>query len=303
MRTIPRRTILRGGAAGAAGLAIGRVRAEGTSERRIAVGLIGAGGMGSNHLRLLAERPRRRGRLRLRRRPGPAGPGRLDRREGLGQGPGGGRATSAGCSTTPRRGRLDRDARPLARARGDPGPRRGQARLRREALLPQRPRGPADGRGGRPLGQAPPGRHAEPQHRRRPRRDRPRPRRGDRRGAGGQGLEQPAAGLDRQDEAVGAAAAARLRPLARPRADGPVPAEPAPRHLAVVVRLRLRRHRQRRRPRPRRRLLGPGRRRPPEPGRLPRAASRSSTTTSSSPTPSTPSSSTPTRPGRAGPSN
>ncbi len=65
----------------------------------------------------------------------------------------------------PGRGRgLDRDARPLARAGRDPGPRRGQARLRREAVLPQHPRGAADGRGGRPIGQAPPGRHPEPQH-------------------------------------------------------------------------------------------------------------------------------------------
>jgi predicted dehydrogenase len=56
MKSIPRRTILRRGAAGAAGLALGGVRADGSAGQRVAVGLIGAGGMGSNHLRLLAAR-------------------------------------------------------------------------------------------------------------------------------------------------------------------------------------------------------------------------------------------------------
>jgi predicted dehydrogenase len=56
MRPIPRRTILEGGALGAAALAFGGVPAKGSAERRVTVGLIGAGGMGSNHLRLLASR-------------------------------------------------------------------------------------------------------------------------------------------------------------------------------------------------------------------------------------------------------
>jgi predicted dehydrogenase len=56
MRPIPRRTILEGGALGAAALSFGGVRAKGSTERRVTVGLIGTGGMGSNHLRLLAAR-------------------------------------------------------------------------------------------------------------------------------------------------------------------------------------------------------------------------------------------------------
>ncbi len=53
MEAMTRRTILQGGAAG---LALAGASANGSAEGRIAVGLIGAGGMGSNHLRLLAAR-------------------------------------------------------------------------------------------------------------------------------------------------------------------------------------------------------------------------------------------------------
>jgi len=56
MKPIPRRTILEAGAMGAAALAFGGVRAAGADGRRVVVGLIGAGGMGSNHLRLLSAR-------------------------------------------------------------------------------------------------------------------------------------------------------------------------------------------------------------------------------------------------------
>jgi predicted dehydrogenase len=56
MKSIPRRTVLGGGALGAASLAFGGVQAGGPAGRRVAVGLIGAGGMGTNHLRLLAAR-------------------------------------------------------------------------------------------------------------------------------------------------------------------------------------------------------------------------------------------------------
>ena len=56
MGPILRRTILQGGASGAAALAFGGVRAEGSPELQMTVGLIGAGGMGANHLRLLAAR-------------------------------------------------------------------------------------------------------------------------------------------------------------------------------------------------------------------------------------------------------
>jgi predicted dehydrogenase len=56
MRTISRRTILEGGALGATALALGGQPAHGSPERRVTVGLIGVGGMGGNHLRLLSSR-------------------------------------------------------------------------------------------------------------------------------------------------------------------------------------------------------------------------------------------------------
>ena len=172
MRPISRRTILEGGALGAAALALGGVPAKGSAGQRVTVGLIGAGGMGGNHLRLLAAR----------RDVEVAYVCDVDRdrlaeaaavvEKGSGKAPEGGEGPPPGPRRPPRGRRLDRDPRPLARARGDPRPRRGQARLRREAVLPQHPRRAADGRGGGALGQAPPGRHAEPQHRRRPGSDR-----------------------------------------------------------------------------------------------------------------------------------
>src|SRR5262245_25265871 len=58
MTPIPRRTILEGGAVGVAALALGGMpkRSSGGAEPRVTVGLVGAGGMGKNHLRLLAAR-------------------------------------------------------------------------------------------------------------------------------------------------------------------------------------------------------------------------------------------------------
>lgn len=56
MRPITRRTMLEGGAIGAAALALGADPARGDSGRRVTIGLIGAGGMGSNHLRMLSGR-------------------------------------------------------------------------------------------------------------------------------------------------------------------------------------------------------------------------------------------------------
>jgi predicted dehydrogenase len=55
MRPITRRRILEGSTLGAAALAFG-VQTQGSSEQRVNVGLIGAGGMGGNHLKLLAAR-------------------------------------------------------------------------------------------------------------------------------------------------------------------------------------------------------------------------------------------------------
>jgi predicted dehydrogenase len=56
MRPIPRRTILEGSALGAAALTFGGVQARGSAAERVTVGLVGAGGMGGNHLRRLAAR-------------------------------------------------------------------------------------------------------------------------------------------------------------------------------------------------------------------------------------------------------
>ena len=47
MRPIPRRTILEGGALGAAALTLGSEPARGSTGRRVTVGLIGAGGWGA----------------------------------------------------------------------------------------------------------------------------------------------------------------------------------------------------------------------------------------------------------------
>src|SRR5262249_37291302 len=56
MTPIGRRTMLEGSALSAAAFAFGAVETRGSAGVRIAIGLIGAGGMGSNHLRLLAGR-------------------------------------------------------------------------------------------------------------------------------------------------------------------------------------------------------------------------------------------------------
>lgn len=56
MRPMTRRTILETSALSAAALTLGGVQARGAADRRVTVGLIGAGGMGSNHLRQLARR-------------------------------------------------------------------------------------------------------------------------------------------------------------------------------------------------------------------------------------------------------
>jgi predicted dehydrogenase len=56
MKPIARRTLLEGGAMGAAALALGGVQTTGSPGERLTVALIGAGGMGGNHLRLLAAR-------------------------------------------------------------------------------------------------------------------------------------------------------------------------------------------------------------------------------------------------------
>src|SRR5262245_40301477 len=56
MGPIPRRTILKDGARGAVALALAGGPARGSAGQPVTVGLMGAGGMGSHHLRLLAAR-------------------------------------------------------------------------------------------------------------------------------------------------------------------------------------------------------------------------------------------------------
>ena len=55
MRLTSRRTILKGAGLGPAALTFGAVQTEASAEKRLVVGLIGAGGWG-DHLRLLAAR-------------------------------------------------------------------------------------------------------------------------------------------------------------------------------------------------------------------------------------------------------
>ena len=56
MAPMTRRTILEGGALGAAALAFGGVQAKGADDRRVTIGVIGTGGMGGNHVKMLAGR-------------------------------------------------------------------------------------------------------------------------------------------------------------------------------------------------------------------------------------------------------
>src|SRR5262245_25308491 len=56
MRRIPRRAILERGVMGASTLALGAIQTQGSPQQKVTVGLIGAGGMGSNHLRFLSAR-------------------------------------------------------------------------------------------------------------------------------------------------------------------------------------------------------------------------------------------------------
>jgi predicted dehydrogenase len=56
MRPISRRTILEGSALGAAALTLAGARPKASAQERVTAGLIGSGGMGSNHLRMLAAR-------------------------------------------------------------------------------------------------------------------------------------------------------------------------------------------------------------------------------------------------------
>jgi predicted dehydrogenase len=56
MKTTPRRTFFGTAGLGTTALALRSVQTRGSTDQRVVVGLIGAGGMGTNHLRLLAAR-------------------------------------------------------------------------------------------------------------------------------------------------------------------------------------------------------------------------------------------------------
>ena len=56
MKPIARRTVLKDSARGAASLAFAGGWARGSAEARATIGLIGVGGMGSNHLQVLSAR-------------------------------------------------------------------------------------------------------------------------------------------------------------------------------------------------------------------------------------------------------
>ncbi len=184
MRPIPRRTVLKDGVRGAVALALAEGPARGSAQERVTVGLIGAGGMGSNHLRLLAARRDvevayvcdvDRNRLAeaaavVEKGSGKAPKAVKDLRHVLDD-----RRVDAVWIATP-----DHWHAPAAILALNAGKHvyveKPCCHNLREGRLMVEARGP--------LGQAPPGRHPEPQHGRRAGRHRARPRRGDRRGPG-----------------------------------------------------------------------------------------------------------------------
>ena len=184
-----------------------------------------------------------------------------------------------------------RHAGSLARPGRDPGPGRRQARLRREALLPQHPRRPADDRGRRARGKrlqvGTQTRSTACVHG---------PCSCSAKGAIGESWSPrpgTASSADhRQAKPSNPPARPQLRHCGSARPRWCPTRQPTARHLALVVQLRHRRHRQRRRPRYRHRRWGLASTRSPRPSPA-WAASTSSTTTRSSPTRSTSSSNIP----------
>ena len=161
---------------------------------KLTIGLIGCGGMGKNHLKLLAknkqiniayvcdaDEKRLADAAKIADDRGPQAPKPMkDLRQVLDD-----KAVNAVWIATP-------DHWHAAGAILAAG--RRQARLRREAVLPQHPRRPADGRGGpaRTRSNIQVGTQSRSTQTV-PRRDGPHPGRGDRRDPGGEGLEQPTA--------------------------------------------------------------------------------------------------------------
>ena len=224
MSTADRREFLKRtgqGAVAATALAAGAavLQARDANERFV-VAVIGPGGMGSHHVELLSKnkhvqvayvcdvdekRLARRGldgrQARRRHAQGRQGPAPRARRQGG------------------RRG-VDRHARPLARPGHDPGLRRRQARLRRKAVRHNIREGrlmiEAARRNKRVVQVGTQSRSTahvkQAMEKLQERRDRRR--------AGRQGLEQPAARVDRPRQAERAALDARLRPVDRARAAG-----------------------------------------------------------------------------------
>ena len=164
MRPIPRRTHPRRRRLGAAALAFGGVPTKGSAEQRVTVGLIGAGGMGTNHLRLLAARKDVDVAYVCDVDRDPPGRGGDGRRERSGQGPQGGEGPAPRPRRPRRRRRLDRDARPLARAGGDPRLDAGKHVYVEKPCCHNIREGRLMVEAVGALGQAPPGRHPEPQH-------------------------------------------------------------------------------------------------------------------------------------------
>ena len=183
-----------------------------------------------------------------------------------------------------RRRRRRLDARPLARPDDDDGLRGGEGRVRREAAEPVRPRGAVDGRRGPAAQAGRPGRDAAAVRAALSEGARADPRRPHRQGRRGPDvvLSEHHAGL-RLASRRRPAAGARLRPLARPRAEAALQPEPVALPLPLVLGLLGRPDDE---PRPalaRHRPLVPGRQRPV--GRSPaRAGGSPSRTTARRPT-------------------
>ena len=249
MNAVERRTFLVTAGAATAALATRTVQAQEASRKdaggKIVLGLIGPGGMGSNHLRELASRKDVQvahvcdvdaNRLatavkEVESRSGKAPQAGKDLRRMLDD-----KSVDAVFIATP-----DHWHAPAAILALDAGKHVYVEKPCCHNIREGRLMSDAVKRSGKHAASG----HAEPEWPGDPRGHRSDSSRRDRRGAGSQGLEQPAARVDRQVAAVRASFASRLRPVDRPRSAGSLSVEHAAGCLAVVARVRLRRHWQR----------------------------------------------------------